>query len=460
VAGLILAISLLNTSCLKYQAHPLSPVQTEQQFRARSLRTPGLAEFVRAQSGAAATPWPPATLDPEMLTYIAYYFSPSIEVARAKVASARAALDTAHQRINPSISGNGGYNRTPDSVSTYAVSPAFTIETAGKRGYRILEAEKLTEASRLAVYEAAWEVRSALRRALVTYWTALSKQKLLQTEAAVRAEIVAIYQKRVELGDAATPELSAARSEQATVSLALEATETELAEARSVIAQAAGLPAAALDGVTLDLSSFQTPAAPDALPILQIEKAGLLHRADIRRTLLEYEAADARLRLALANQYPNIILSPAYTFQEGFPAYTLGAATQALPVFHRNQGPVAEQEAARLQLAAQFKALQSRIVGETQSALLDYRETVNDWRAVRDTFLPIQQQREAQVTAAFRAGETDRLDLTQSRLLTLAAQRADFEALVRAQTALGTLEDAVQSPLQPSLPAPRPETTN
>ena len=64
------------------------------------------------------------------------------------------------------------------------------------------------------------------------------------------------------------------------------------------------------------------------------------------------------------------------------------------------------------------------------------------------------------MTAAFRAGETDRLDLTQSRLLTLAAQRADFEALVRAQTALGTLEDAVQSPLQPSLPAPRPETTN
>jgi outer membrane protein TolC len=228
----------------------------------------------------------------------------------------------------------------------------------------------------------------------------------------------------------------------------------------AAIAEAAGLPFAAMEGKSIDVTSFQNPAQPDALPLLQVQKAGLLHRADIRRTLLEYEAADARLRLALANQYPNVTLSPAWTFQEGFPAYTLGSILESLPVFHRNQGPIAEQEAARRQVAAQFKALQARILGAAQTALLQYRAAMKEWLTVRDTFLQTQRQREAAVLSSFRAGESDRLDVTQSRLLTLTAQKAQADALSRVQVALGALEDAMQSPLQEAIPAPRPETTN
>ncbi|MES1258691.1 MAG: TolC family protein, partial [Acidobacteriota bacterium] len=124
----------MDTSCIKYQPRELNPVATEQQFRARTLDHPGLADFVRAQTGSAAPSWPPARLDPESLTYIAYYFNPDLDVARAKLASASAALLTARQRMNPSLAAGGGYNRTPDSVATWSVSPAFTIETAGKRG--------------------------------------------------------------------------------------------------------------------------------------------------------------------------------------------------------------------------------------------------------------------------------------------------------------------------------------
>ncbi|MES1261519.1 MAG: TolC family protein, partial [Acidobacteriota bacterium] len=331
-------------------------------------------------------------------------------------------------------------------------------ETAGKRGYRILEAEKLAEASRIAVYESAWRVRGELRGALVAYWSAVHQQELLQTESGIRAELADLYRKRVELGDASNPELSAARAEQASLAVSLRSVEGEVARGRAAIAEAAGLPLAALEGKSIDVTSFQNPARPDALPLPQVEKAGLLHRADIRRTLLEYEAADARLRLALASQYPNITLSPSWSFQEGFPAYTLGSVLESLPVFHRSQGPIAEQEAARRQVEAQFKALQARVLGDTQNALLQYRAAMQEWLAARDTFLPAQRQREAAVLASFRAGESDRLDVTQSRLLTLTAQKTQADALSRVQTALGALEDAMQSPLQDAFPAPRPET--
>lgn len=460
MAGFFLALASLQISCIKYQPHELNPVQTEQQFRARTVANPGLADFVHAQTGAASLQWPPAKLTPETLTWIAYFFNPAIEASRAKVAAANAAVGTARQRINPTFSAEGGYNKTPDSVSTWAVSPAFTIETAGKRGYRILEAQKLAEASRIAVWESAWQVRSGLRKALAARWAADSKLELLRSEEAIRKEIATIYQKRVELGESSNPELTAGRSELAALAVSISNAEGEQATALAAIAESTGLPLTALAGTPLDLTAFSNPTSPDQLPLLQVERAGLLHRADIRRSLVEYEAIDARLRLVLANQYPNITLSPSYTFQEGFPAYALGSILESLPVFHRNQGPIAEQEAARREAEAKLKALQAQIVGETESALTQYRVAVNEWTVARDTYLLAQHRREVAVQASFRAGESDRLDLTQARLLTLTAQRVQLDALTRAQAALAALEDAVQAPLSGGLPAPRPETTN
>lgn len=422
--AVISACLLFTQSCVKYQAHELNPVQAEQQFRART---------------------PPVPLNAVTLTDFALQFSNELAVARARAAVTSAALLTARQRINPSISLDGGRNKTPDSVSTYSVSPAFTIETAGKRGYRILEAQKLAEAARISVYEAEWQARSRLRAALLSYWAAQQKFQSLQLENSAAIEIAAIYTKRLALGEASAPELNAVLADQAVAALSLRVADGEATRAVAALAAAAGLPAAALEAKPIDLAAFGNAPLPEPLPLLAVQKAGLLHRADIRRSLIEYEAADARLRLMLANQYPNITLSPAYAFQEGFPAYTLGSIIESLPLFHRNQGPIAEQEAVRLQMEAQFKALQARAVGETELALRQYTAALSEWRGAKDTVTALQQQKEAAVVAAFKAGEKDRLDVTQARLSTLTAQRSQQDALHRAHAALLALEDAVQS---------------
>ncbi|HXB71307.1 MAG TPA: TolC family protein [Candidatus Acidoferrales bacterium] len=415
-------------------------MRTERQFRARTL--------------------PAGVLNADTLTKTAIELSPDLDVARARVAVTLAALITARQRINPSLSLGGGYNKTPESASTYSVSPALTIETSGKRGYRILEAEKLAEASRIAVYEAEWQVRSRMRAALVNYWSAARKRELLQAERTLRDEIAGIYEKRVAVGEASTPDWNAARTEQSAVSLSLRGAESEVSQALSGIAGVTGLPVSALDGKSLELTVFGNVAPPETLPLPSVQKAGLVHRADIRRSLIEYEAADARLRLVLANQYPNITLSPSYSFQEGFPAYVLGSVIESLPLLHRNRGPIAEQEAVRLQMETQFKALQAKVIGETESALRQYAAAVLEWTAARDTLTALQERREAAVISSFRAGELDRLNVAQARLATLAARRTEVEALIRAQIALGALQDAVQSVLVAAPPASRPEMTN
>jgi outer membrane protein TolC len=167
--------------------------------------------------------------------------------------------------------------------------------------------------------------------------------------------------------------------------------------------------------------------------------------------LAEYGAADARLRLEIANQYPNVSLTPAYSLQEGFAAYTLGSAIDSLPIFHHNQGPIAEAEAARAEMRARFVALQAQAIGDTESAIRQYRGAVQQWLEARDHLQAVQQQRESAVLAAFHQGEADRLDLALARSFTLTADQTRLDALVRVQNALGALEGAVQVPLEAGL---------
>ncbi|HVW87778.1 MAG TPA: TolC family protein [Bryobacteraceae bacterium] len=426
IAGIVLACGFPG-SCAKYQPRALNPAQSETQFRNRTIGG--------------------VSLNPDTLTALALRYNSDLAVARAKAAATEAAVITARQRVNPSFSGEGGYNRTPDSLSTYSVSPAFTIETAGKRGFRILAAQKAAEAAGEAVHETEWQVRSSVRTALVAYWAAAQRLKLLQSEKALRTEIAAILEKRVLRGETANPEFAAARAEQALVDVSLRNAEGEANRSLAALAVILGLPAAALEGQSIDCSSFENPAAPDSLSLLSVQQAGLLHRSDVRRSLAEYEAADARLRLELANQYPNISLNPAYSFQEGFPAYTLGSVIDSLPVFHRHQGPIAEAEAERSQVAAQFRAVQAKAIGNTELARRQYASAVSEWMSAKDSLARIQRQRETAVRAAFQAGGSDRLELTQARLFSLMAAQASLDALQRAQTAFGALQDAVEAPL-------------
>ncbi|MGH9666375.1 MAG: TolC family protein [Bryobacteraceae bacterium] len=423
-----------------------------------------MAAFVRSQSGEPSRAWPPTVVDLDTLTLIAYFYQPDLDVARAKFVAAEAALITARQRLNPSISGDAGYSKNPESAVTYAAVPSFTIETAGKRGYRTMQAEKLAEAARLGFAEAGWLVRSRVRAAMIAFLFAQRRMDLLRKEAAIRADAVEIFEKRLVAGEAASPDLNVVRAESLGTQVALRQAEGDVSQTLSTLETSAGLPPSALADTTIAFAAIEKPPSEEAIAMKRVQRAGLLHRADVRRTLAEYAAADAQLRLEIANQYPNIQLSPSYAFQEGFVDYTLGIGLSALPILHRQQGPIAEAEAQRKQIETQFLALQSRAIGEMEQALRQYRAAIAEWHETEDNFLRVQQDREAAARVALAAGEGDRLAFDVARLLTIAANRSRLDALQRAQTALGALEDSMQHSLDgtadlplPALASPRAE---
>src|SRR5215831_13285028 len=104
-----LAVSLL-AGCAKYQARPLQPPRLERAYYERSLNDPALQHYVEANIGTTETKWPPRSIDLKTLTLISYYYSASLDVARAHLSAAEAGIQVARARINPGLNVSAGYD--------------------------------------------------------------------------------------------------------------------------------------------------------------------------------------------------------------------------------------------------------------------------------------------------------------------------------------------------------------
>lgn len=449
--ALILGLGALSlTGCVKYRPRALNPPALETEYRARSLATPALVEFLR-QNGQAQAAWPPDSLDLRTLALVAYFYNPDLSVARSRLAAAEMGIAVAGLRPTSSVAIEGGYNPNPESRVLYGVFPSFTIETAGKRGLRILQAQKLAESAKAGLAESGWLVRSRVRTSLFNYLVAERRKTLLETEVAVRTEVVGIFDKRVSVGEAPRPELDIYRVDLLTARSAVDTAVGDALQARMALASAVGLSGEALAGLGFRSPELDSPVAPTALPIRAVQKAGVLHRADIRRALADYGAADAIFRLEIARQYPDVQLTPSYSFEEGFARYVLNAALQPLSGTHRSKALIAQAEAEREHVATQFEALQAQAIGEMDRALEQYRAAYLAWQTAGARLVEIQTQRETAARRALEAGEGDRLGLAVVRLESITAARSQLDALARLATALAAVEDSIQQPLEAAL---------
>ncbi len=103
---LALALALLS-ACTPVREAPPAPLQlTPEQFTSRRLDDPALEVFLR-EAAADEPRW-----DMAKLTAAAIFFQPSLALAKAQLEVARAAVNTAAQKPNPSISAGPGYDST------------------------------------------------------------------------------------------------------------------------------------------------------------------------------------------------------------------------------------------------------------------------------------------------------------------------------------------------------------
>jgi cobalt-zinc-cadmium efflux system outer membrane protein len=439
---LVAVLPLAGCATQRYKASPIVPTETASKFLARNFRDPGLQVFIEKNLGQTATPSPTRTWDLQSLWLAAQYFSPAMDVAGARMAEADAAVVTAGARPNPTLSIAPGI----PSPYLFNLDLSVPIETAGKRWHRIQSAKSLDQAAQLDLADWAWKVRSGVRAALLNYLLASRNLDLLRSENDFRREQVSLLERRLAVGEIPRPDVDLARIELSKTQLTITTTEGQVSETKAALAASIGVPVAALEAIAFSWGDLDSPPSTQSLSSDAIQREAVLNRLDVRRSLALYAAAESDLQLEISKQYPDLQIGPGYTYEEHNNFFTVGLST-TLPVLNRNQGPIAEAEARRKEAAATFLAKQARVVAESEQALALYTAALTELTQSDQSLRTLQNAQVQTTQQAVQLGEEDRLAINAVQIQSSEVARMRVDALSRAQTALGALEDAVQRPL-------------
>lgn len=368
---------------------------------------------------------------------------PEIAVARAQYETATAAVETAGERPNPTVS------LSPQIVTpyttwiagTYGVDFDWTFETAGKRTKRMEGAHAQARAAAAHVIDATWKVRAAVRKALLELYAAERRTQLLNDAITRQTEVLKLMEERITAG--AEPRSGLAQPRLLQAQLRLQAADAQKAAAlgRASLAEALGMGVNGLAGATFSYAAFEhAPAAKSTH-----RREALTRRADVLEALANYAAAESALRLEVAKQYPDVHLNPGYQLDQGENKWALGIGL-TLPILNQNRGVIAEAEGKRKEAAAKFNAVQAKVLAECDRAAAQ----VSAARAKLATTEEMMAEQEKQVASEERfvaAGEGDKLALLSAQVERATTLTARLDAQVDLQAALGSLEEATQSPL-------------
>jgi outer membrane protein, heavy metal efflux system len=444
---LILVCTGLLCACAHFQSQPLSAAASIAAFDSRTLEAPGLRTFLAANHVAAPAPGGAWSL--KALTLTAFYYQPILAEARENLLAAQAARVTEGERPNPSISLTPAHDAVvPGALSPWIVplSLSWPLETAGKRGYRLAEAQHRAAAAHWDLIGTLWAVRSRLRAALLELYAACRSGSLLAQKVSTQQHVLHLLQGQLRAGYVSSYEVTQTRIALDRAVLARQAAAGMVRQARIALAGALGVPLRALDGAAfsfVDLQNF-----PVELTSMQVRQRALLERADVRSALEQYAASQSALQLQVARQWPDIELGPGFAWNAqlaGDSEWELGLSLP-LPVLNQNQGPIGEASARRALAAAHFLTVQTAAISQIDSGLAAY-DSARAQLVTADSLLGGLEHQLSSIRAQVTAGELQPLDLANARLAYETGAQDRLDALVRTQQALGQLEDAMQSPL-------------
>jgi cobalt-zinc-cadmium efflux system outer membrane protein len=439
-------IAIAACSAVPYSSRPLEAEATASEFIARSGDVDGLKQFATA-NGYAPDAWPPEQWGLKELTLVALYFHADIRTARARAEVAHAELGSAAQpqfwsgRLKPEY-----HSRTlPDNNGPWTLGLELEIPLVaqGKRAARAERSAFLADAADLDVANAAWMVRGRVRDRYLELQASRDALQSLDAQLMARKEMLGLVNRRVEAGMLSARDLGIERVTYSQLELLRSQQLARQQRARGELAAALGLSLEVLERMKLRFDADVSPRTD--MDVGALRRMALRNRLDVHRKLLEFGAADAQVKAAVAAQNPDITLGPGYAWDQGDNVWSL-AVGMSLPPAAQTRASIREAQARRVLAAEQFAATQADAISLAERAGAQYR-LARDRIAAAEHQLRVQQEQESRMNRQFDAGAADRMQRVAARIDTLASETLLQSALVEVRQAVAHLEDAVQLPL-------------
>ncbi len=444
LAGALLA-ALLVAGCGGFLAYTPAGIEdqvTPEEFLSRRSDDASLADLVKA-SGYQGE-WPPDPWRLDTLTLIALYFNSELDIARARALTEQTALAVAARRsplgLNFAVEN---HSREIEGEGPWSLGVALElpIGTRSRREARVEKAALLADAAEIEIASAAWRVRSAVRDALIHLLASGQRIGVLEQRLSIQKKIEQLVQRRVDAGMQSSRELGIERIAAAAIESALALENSRYANARGELARALALPLE-----TVQTLSVADDALTDAVNIPDASAAryrALHNRLDIHTRLLEFGAADAEVRLAIAEQYPTFSLRPGYFWDQADNIWFL-LTDLIIPVGARDAVRLAE--ARRETAARRFAALQIDVIGEVDQVGHVVRVTRTRLQAA-GKFASLSRSQYERTRRLFDSGKGDQVTLAEARLADVQAQQFLVDAQQAWRESIARFEDATQFPV-------------
>lgn len=437
-------VSICLHGCQSYHAAPLAPQDSVNEFDSRHLDDQSVATDLARLLPGYAVRQPPEEWDRGQLLAVALVRNSSLVVADAELAAALARERTAAEPLNPDLTLQSEYARREVHPWLYGIALEWPLQSKSRRQLSREIANLDAISMRLNLMNETWAVRRDLVAGLTDWEGSRRRLDLLDQLSAMQDRLLLIARQRVDAGEDSPTVLPA--FEQASID-----TEHQRLEARSTVdaakaatATAMGMPLQIMDSLRFSWPDWGAPPAiPDTME-RQVRETALLSRTDLSRAIDNYAISEKRLELAIARQYPQLIVAPGYYWDHGIAKFPFNLSF-SLPK-NGNKAEIAEARIERDLAGKRMLALQADIHGQIaaakrEEALMQTAQAV----AVRESKLA--QQLVSQSDLGARAGAVGVEEQVAAKITGMRAQLEVLQTQARLQTARNRLEDVVRTPL-------------
>jgi outer membrane protein, heavy metal efflux system len=336
--------------------------------------------------------------------------------------------------------GSGEFRGLRSAETTLQVSQLF--EFRGKRETRIAAGTAETDSTFWQLEALRLEILSDTATAFITVVAGQRRLQLYDEHIAALDRLLPLLQRRVEAGASSPAETARAQVAADLVRADRERAKGALAIARLELATLMGAGAPENVQAVGNLSSIGRPP-PLRLVLQSIDRLPQLARWTAVRA-----QRDAELALARLKPYPDLRVGVAWRHFNDTDdnAVRLNFAVP-LPVFDRNVGGIAEAQAARAKVDAEYATGKAALVLTLGRAYETVTSSLREIDILRTAALPNARQAQQAMESGYAQGRFSLLELLDVQNTLTQAGLRELEALTNFHTSVATIEGLTGTPL-------------
>ena len=341
----LICIGLQGCAKHVYQEEPVNLAGVFAEINSWTIENPELTRFLK-ENGILAVELNSNVFSINRLFLTGLFYDPEMQVAYKKWKQAKIVVDHSDYKINPQISlpfEHHSDNTDTSNLWTIGTVLSFIYERKGKQEARKAKAEVNLLNASLKINQLALERYGLFEERYHQYIVQQATISELRNEIDVLKELLAQLQNRFELGAVSQFELNSTKLELQQGAFQLTVQENNLQDRVDELLAMTHLAYPELDGINIETispllfanSEYQESEYISA-DFTGLQKIMLESHLDMAITLNQYALSEADLRLKIEKQYPDIVLSPGFIFDQSDNIWSLGSSW-ILPLFENTE---------------------------------------------------------------------------------------------------------------------------